>query len=228
MSLTLFERGKQFRFDRPITSYRPVQERVGYVLSRFRKVLHPERVASLRYLNLGCGPNMNDKFVNMDRWWRPGLDVCCDITEGLPLSSQSVDGIFTEHCLEHITMDQCRAVLKECRRLLRPGGTLRIVIPDAAIFAKLYIQALSGEEVQFPYSSEYPSYTPMMHVNRIFREHGHQFAYDAETLAMVVKQAGFDQTALKRFREGKDAMLLLDHESRAVESMYLEAYTSNE
>jgi len=225
MSSTIFQRSKQFRFDRPITSYGPVQARVGAVFSRFRKVLHPSRVASLRYLNLGCGPNLHNEFINLDLWWRPGLDVCCDVTEGLPLSSQSVDGIFTEHCLEHITMDQCRGVLKECRRLLRPGGTMRIVIPDAAIYAKLYVQAMSGEEVQFPYHTEHPTYTPMMHVNRIFRGHGHQFAYDAETLTIVVKQAGFEQYALKRFREGRNAVLLLDHESRAVESLYLEAYT---
>src|SRR5690349_8227807 len=58
------------------------------------------------YLNLGCGPNTNHAHMaNLDYNWYRGVDICWDITTTLPWKDASLKGIFTEHCLEHITFD---------------------------------------------------------------------------------------------------------------------------
>jgi hypothetical protein len=45
------------------------------------------------------------KNINLDYHWRPGIDICCDITRGLPLPDTYVRGIFSEHCIEHISFE---------------------------------------------------------------------------------------------------------------------------
>ena len=107
---------------RPITSYSKVQRMIGWLV---RNRAHQFRRASRsgkKLLNVGCGPNLVEAYINLDYAWRPGLDLCCDITRGIALPDGSLDGIYTEHCLEHISFQQCLKVLKEFHRLLKPGG----------------------------------------------------------------------------------------------------------
>ena len=61
-------------------------------------------------LDVGCGPNANTQNINLDYEWRPGIDVCCDITKGLPFQNGYVAGVFTEHCIEHIRFDDALVV----------------------------------------------------------------------------------------------------------------------
>ena len=66
-------------------------------------------------------------------------------------------------------------------------------------------------------------YSPAMSVNRILREHGHQFIYDFATLKDMLKAAGFVSIRKMKFGDGCDQLLLLDSPSRAIESLYVEA-----
>jgi hypothetical protein len=63
----------------------------------------------------------------------------------------------------------------------------------------------------------------MMHVNRVFRSSGHQYAYDFETLARQLNKANFEDITRCDFRKGRDKNLLLDSDGRRVESLYMEA-----
>lgn len=215
--------GTHLTLKRPIGNYTKVQMLWGSFCRRFRPIVRSKRIQGLRYFNVGCGPNLHDNFVNVDYWWQPGLDVCCDITSGIRFPAESADGIFTEHCLEHITFEACQKVLREFRRLLRPGGILRVVIPDAELFLSLYMQTRQGRLAEFPFQEVHGRATPMMHVNRIFRDHGHLFAYDFETLKYQMEKAGFKQVARRDFRQGTDNTLLIDSEYRRPESLYIEA-----
>lgn len=211
------------RWGRPLSSYTRVQMYYGRFRRQWAPVVNQDRTASLRLLNAGCGPNLKPDFVNLDYWWLPGLDVCCDITKPLPLADRTMEGIFTEHCLEHIPFEACQEVLKDFRRLMKPGGTIRIAVPDAELFVDLYCKAREGQTAIFPYHDDYPDYTPMMHVNRIFRDHGHLFAYDFETMSRLLRAAGFSGIAKAKYRQGRDSRLLIDAEHRACESLYIEA-----
>ena len=65
---------------------------------------------------------MNKDFINLDYLWVPSMDVCWDIVaKKYPFPDASMEGIYTEHCLEHIPYDKCIENLKEFHRLLKPG-----------------------------------------------------------------------------------------------------------
>jgi predicted SAM-dependent methyltransferase len=202
---------------RPITSYAQVGKIVSYFI-RNRK-FQSSRAAGFEYLNVGCGRFPVEGFCNIDYFWSPQT-LCFDITRGIPLAGSSVRGIFSEHCLEHVSYAECLDVLREFRRLLKPGGVARIVVPDGELYCKLYMQANSGETVCWPYPEN--GKLPMYYVNRIMRHHGHQFIYDFDCLKEALLVTGFREVHREAFRTGADPKLLIDHEFRAVESLYVE------
>jgi predicted SAM-dependent methyltransferase len=128
------------------------------------------------YINVGCGPNLHPNFINIDFQWRPNMDLCRDITKGIPLENNFAKGFFSEYCLEHITFHQCFNVLKEFHRILRTGSVARIVVPDAELYLDLYQKDKQGKVAKFSYVSEQDiqdNFTSIMSVNRVFRSHGH-------------------------------------------------------
>jgi len=216
---------------RSIWSYGRVQKCVEPLL-RNRK-WQMRRAPSLPYVNVGCGRNIRPGFINVDYEWHPEIHLCWDIRRRLPLPDASAEGIFTEHCLEHVTYDECLEVLRDFHRVLKPGGVLRVIVPDAGLYLDLYQRSRRGEPVDFPYversgvvdlqrDSRY-GFTPMMAVNRIFRGYGHVFAYDHDTMGNLMVAAGFRTIERCSFRKGRVEALLIDTESRAPQSLYVEA-----
>ena len=205
-------------FTRSPLDYSKVQRLVSRLIRNRPAQLRRLRISELTYLNAGCGPNVRTDFVNLDYQWRPGV-LCWDLTTTLPFPSDSLAGIYTEHCLEHITMAQCRKALAEFKRVLKPGGTLRVVVPDGELYLNLYHKA-QGEVVAFPYQLD--GQTPMECVNDVFMRHGHRFIYDYPTLAKLLAESGFSSIQRASFCEGRDPQLLIDSPTRACESLYAE------
>lgn len=212
---------------RPVTSYSKVKRLIASVRRIRTFYTSRKEIDQKEYLDLGCGPNTHSDFINLDDRWRPEIDVCWDLTRGLPLRSQSVRGIFTEHCLEHLPFEAVDYVLSECWRVLRPDGTIRIVVPDGELYLTRYARIAEGEKgIELP-NSEDDSYgglySPIMSVNRIFRAHGHRFIYDFDTFRQLLTKNDFMNVEKESFGSGRDQKLLIDTESRAVESLYVEA-----
>ncbi|HEX4410989.1 MAG TPA: methyltransferase domain-containing protein [Xanthobacteraceae bacterium] len=205
--------------NRSIWSYSKIQHLVA-ALIRGRKAFMNQKTPGL-ILDIGCGPNSHDENINLDYSWRPGVDVCCDITRGLPFPDQYVGGIFSEHCIEHISLRQAFGVFREMHRILRPNGHVRIVVPDLEIYISKY-----KTKQPMPYANldvTADLYTPAMSINRIINEHGHQFIYDFETLQTLLEACGFADVNKCEFAQGKDRALLLDSPAREMESLYVEA-----
>ena len=212
--------------NRPFGSYSKIQLLYSWLIRGRRFQLNKLNNNGKHYLNVACGDRAHPDFVNLDYQWRPGIELCWDITKGMPFKARSIKGIFIEHCLEHFTYYQCCGLLKEFHRMLQPGGVVRIVAPDAELYLDLYQKSQQGEFVEFPFVSRQDlqnGVTPMMAVNRVFRDHGHLFAYDAKTLEMMLRNAGFADIRKESFRTGWDENLLIDSEERKVESLYVEA-----
>ena len=215
----------KFSWDRPIGSYLKVQKVYSEIIRNRKFQLNKLKESKKKFLNVGCGPNINQNYINLDYLWVPGVDICWDITRSIPLESESIEGIFTEHCLEHISFSQCRDAIKDFYRILQPEGVVRIIVPDAELYIDLYEQSKHNKNVNFPYVSDAEKengFTPIMSVNRIFRDHGHLFAYDAETLTMLLKNAGFINIKKESYMSGRRKDLLIDTESRKIESLYIE------
>ncbi|HCN84102.1 MAG TPA: hypothetical protein DIT07_10865, partial [Sphingobacteriaceae bacterium] len=137
------------------------------------------------------------------------------------IKDESLEGIYTEHCLEHISYEKCLVNFKEFYRMLKKGGTVRVIVPDGEIYIDLYQQKKTNKNVSLPYGED--EATPMISINRIFRSHGHRFIYDYETMELLLKQAGFTTVKKEVFRNGNDNRLLIDSPERIIESLYLEA-----
>jgi predicted SAM-dependent methyltransferase len=210
--------------NRKLTSYSKLRWAIGGFLRRTR--LFAAKVHPGAYVHLGSGPNILKSFVNVDHDWVPGLDICCDITRGIPIADEIVGGIYSEHCLEHLTLEDGRFVLGECHRLLIPKSILRIVVPDLQLYARAYVRYLDGEAVTFP-NEHFVNMTgvnrPVALFNELFLGSGHRFIYDYETLSSLLRGAGFSDIRRCAFRTGADARLLVDSAGRESESLYVEA-----
>lgn len=195
--------------------------RVLSFLFRNKKIFIKRSSLKKKFLNVGCGPNINKKFINLDYNWRPGVDICWDIRRKYPFKSGLLDGIYSEHCLEHINLEYCKKNLSEFYRILKPGGVLRIILPDGEFYFNTYVNKNKDQTVYMPYEENFIS--PMARINALFRNHGHQFIYDFYTFSLILQEAGFIKINKASFMQGNHNVLIIDTEYRKIESLYVEA-----
>lgn len=81
-------------------------------------------------LNWGCGSWTPHDWINADVKAGAGIDICGDIRDGLPLADSSVDYVVSIHALPELPYDGLVPALEELRRVLKPGGVLRLGLPD--------------------------------------------------------------------------------------------------
>ena len=105
---------------------------------------------SMKLLNLGCGKRIHTEWTNVDLVAdRPGV-IAHDICRGLPFDDDSYDAVYLSHLLEHLTPGKASELVGECRRVLVPGGTLRIVVPDLEAIAREYLSAIDRASANTP------------------------------------------------------------------------------
>lgn len=90
-------------------------------------------------LNLGCGDRRHDDWVNADLMPVAADVLAIDLRKPLPFPDGSFEGVYASHVLEHLAPIEALALLRECRRVLRPKGTVRVVVPDLERIARDYL-----------------------------------------------------------------------------------------
>jgi predicted SAM-dependent methyltransferase len=154
--------------------------------------LKPLKVAKLKKykplkLNVGCGKVKLPGWVNIDI--EPDADLVMDVRKGLPFDDFSVDFIYNEHFLEHITYEEGEMFLKELQKCLKKGGILRIAMPDLDYLIQQYGKDFKAEE-WFPSGYEFVQ-TKGMAINISFYWWGHKYLYNEEDLRNQLMKAGF-------------------------------------
>jgi predicted SAM-dependent methyltransferase len=96
----------------------------------------------MKYLNIGCGDRWHPQWTNIDTKSRGEGIIAYDIKNGIPFQNNSFDVVYHSHLLEHLPKSEAEPFLKECCRVLRPQGILRVVFPDLEQIARLYLKAL--------------------------------------------------------------------------------------
>jgi SAM-dependent methyltransferase len=96
------------------------------------------RPSEIRRLHWGCGAVTPSGWINSDAAPGPGVDICCDILHGLPLPEDSVDYVVSQHALNDLGLYDQWTALGELRRVLKPGGVLRLCLPDLDLAIAAY------------------------------------------------------------------------------------------
>ena len=96
----------------------------------------------LRCLNLGCGRRVHPGWQNVDVVASSPLVRPHNLLEGIPYPDSSFDVVYHSHLLEHFPRKDAPRFLKECHRVLSPGGILRVVVPDLESIVRNYLRAL--------------------------------------------------------------------------------------
>jgi predicted SAM-dependent methyltransferase len=146
-------------------------------------------------LHLGSGG------VNLTGWLNVDLDASnadlhLDLRAKLPFEDQSVTHIYSEHFIEHITREEALSLLKECHRVLKNDGVLRLSTPNLKFIAVSYLSRSIAE-----WGELWKPANPCFLMNEALRLWGHQFVYDAEELTQVLTEAGFDSIQSVNFGE---------------------------
>jgi len=136
-------------------------------------------------LHLGCGSIYKEGWINVDLD-APNADVQHDLTTPLPVGSGTIQFIYTEHFIEHISRQQAVDFLKECRRVLKENGVLRVSTPDLQFLVKCYQLGNISEWGQL-----WAPDSPCNLMNEGMRSWGHKYLYDISELNRVFLEAGF-------------------------------------
>jgi len=194
------------------------------------------RYQSLRnaLVNIGCGGRGRPGWINVDAFDAPGVTCRFDCRKRLPFPDGSCRGIFSEHFVEHLDYtEDIPFFIAECRRVLKDGGVLRIVVPDGERYLRAYcadgwtelrqLRSLSPPDYRDPNNGA-AYHTKMELINEVFRQADqHRFAYDAETLCVLLERHRFQRVERSAFGRSIMPELCIDSPERADESLYVEA-----
>lgn len=133
-------------------------------------------------LNFGCGSN------HIPGWRNYDTDV--DISRPLPFADAYANFIFAEHVVEHIEYMQALAFFRECRRVLKPVGVVRIAVPS---IEKIWLDG-TKEYFQFTHGKGWAKTADARGVMQAILDcHGHKAPWTASLLAASLYLAGFDE-----------------------------------
>lgn len=145
-------------------------------------------------INLGSGHWKLDGWVNVDLDAGSEPDVLANLARPLPFRDQVAWLMHTEDFIDQLELEQALQFLRECHRVLRPGGVLRVLSPDLEKLTTLYRQdpqelvRMWQQHVQLPLTLG--SAAEVMNLGMRFA--GHRFLYDPDTLTQAARRCGFE------------------------------------
>jgi predicted SAM-dependent methyltransferase len=145
-------------------------------------------------INLGSGHWKLQDWVNVDIDLASQPDVCADLAGGLPFASGVASLMHTEDFIDQLTLEKAAAFLRECHRILAPGGVLRVLTPDMRKLARLYLD--DPEQLKTLWKRFVGVPLLLDSAGEVFnlgmRFAGHTFLYDEETFRALAAGCGFD------------------------------------
>jgi SAM-dependent methyltransferase len=198
-------------------------------------------------LNLGCGPNAPVGWLNVDGSWNAwfahhphlrkvlataGLinpsnqgaqwnvkPVVHDLRKPLPFKDNAFSAVYASHVLEHLYLVEAQQLLAECKRVTKPGGVVRIVVPDLHSMVADYLHGENGANGPSPgkitaadvlndklgfRKPAPPGGNPVFKFYAIWKDfHSHKWMYDCVSLTRSLELAGFAEVSQKGFRQSE-------------------------
>ncbi len=159
--------------------------------------------------HLGCGTIFIKDYLNVG-WW-PHLEEHAlfanpngvegtvlyntDLVKGIPANENTLDVVYHSHLLEHLSYKEGIAFVAACYRVLKPGGIMRVLVPDLELWCKNFVHGnqfffdeylrcgLGDDKALYPTNGAI--FMGMLH------NHGHKMGYDFPTLKHILELAGF-------------------------------------
>lgn len=162
-------------------------------------------------LYLGAWKRYIPGFIHIDLDNQPQLDYRHDIANLPMFSDNSVDLIYTSHSFEYFDRQKGEEVLKEWRRILKPGGTLRIAVPNFEAIVKVYLK--------YKKDLDHKGILGPLYGKMLIKEKGkdktiyHKTVYDFKSLKKVLQLAKFKN--IRRYAWKKTIHKDYDDHSRA-------------
>ncbi len=100
--------------------------------------------APARFLNFGCGRTFHRDWTNLDAFPVSPEVIAHDLRTRFPFADASFDAVYGSHVLEHLEPATAKALLRDCFRIIKPEGIVRIAVPDLESIARLYVASLEG------------------------------------------------------------------------------------
>ncbi len=171
----------------------------------------------IRKLQIGCGRNALEGWLNMDINPVPGRrgdgPVFLDARKRFPFEDAVLDYLFCEHLIEHLEYRQGLRMLRECFRVLKPGGKIRISTPDLRFLIGLYgpdKTDLQKRYISRAVKTNMPDIgidEDVFVINNFFRAWGHKFIYDFKVLKGALEGVGFSVVSPQGVGESGDRNL---------------------
>jgi predicted SAM-dependent methyltransferase len=191
----------------------------------------------VRKLQLGAGGNVLTGWLNSDIS-PPNSNVSfLDAREPFPFGDYTFDYIFCEHLMEHLCYLEGQSALRECYRVLKCCGKVRIATPNLNNILALSTAAKGGIQEKYvrwsnaEFGPHLDSHLPGFVLNNFFRLWGHEFIYDADTMELTLRTTGFSGFRWFAVGESEDDNLrnieghgrCIGEEMNRVETMVVEA-----
>jgi predicted SAM-dependent methyltransferase len=178
-------------------------------------------------INLGSGHWKLEDWVNVDIDCASQPDVCANLAGGLPFASGVASLMHSEDFIDQLALENAAAFLRECHRILIPGGVLRVLTPDMRKLAHLYLN--EPEQLKSLWKRFVGLSLSLETAGEIFnlgmRFAGHTFLYDEETFKTLAARCGFDARRVEYQQSEVSGLRGLDLRSpeNAV-SLYFDCY----
>src|SRR5262245_44357008 len=96
----------------------------------------------MKLLNIGCGTTFHQDWINLDAAPASPAVRRHDVGTGLPFPDGHFGAIYASHVLEHFDPEDGGRLLRDCLRVLAPGGIARVVVPNLEAIARAYLEYL--------------------------------------------------------------------------------------
>lgn len=175
----------------------------------------------IKRLNWGCGSWTPEGWINSDIKEEPGINLVCSILDGLPLETDGIDYAVSIHALPEMAYPTLIPVLQELRRVLKPGGVLRLVLPDIDKGIAAYQR---GDRDYFLIPDEDAKSVGAKFITQMLWYGYSKLLFTHDFIEEKLMKAGFSRVDRCAFKQTKSPWPeILELDNRENESLFVEA-----